>query len=183
MENIETLYSTTKNREQAKSEDKKTNPGFSKSKSDERLDSQEAESREHVLTGRSASSASLDNGRPSVPSKYTSREAVVKSQKPTTKPLHLGKLYSKSRRRESYFASYYELARTFLATDDWLFCPSFASSRERRNQREKLSPLVWYVLVDKIYLNHGSFAITISNTSSPVKIILVHFFIFSSFQS
>lgn len=107
MENIKTLYSTTNNREIAKSEDKKTNPGFSKSKSDERVDSQEAESREHVLTGRSASSASLDNGTSSVPSKYTSREAVVKSQKPTTKPLHLGKLYSKSRRRESYFASYY----------------------------------------------------------------------------
>ena len=107
VENIKTLYSTTNNREIAKSEDKKTNPGFSKSKSDERLDSQEAESREHVLTGRSASSASLDNGTSSVPSKYTSREAVVKSQKPTTKPLHLGKLYSKSRGRESYFASYY----------------------------------------------------------------------------
>ena len=107
MENIETLYSTTKNREKAKSEDKETNPGFSKSKSDERLDSQEAESREYVLTGRSASSTSLDNGRSSAPSKYTSREAVVKSQKPTTKPLHLGKLNSKSRRSESYFASCY----------------------------------------------------------------------------
>lgn len=100
VENIETLYSTTKNREKAKSEDKKTNPGFSKSKSDERLDSQEAESREHVLTGRSASSASLDNGTSSVPSKYTSREAVVKSQKPTTKPLHLAMEERAQKRQE-----------------------------------------------------------------------------------
>lgn len=100
VENIETLHATNKNREKVNSEDKKSNPGFSKSKSDERLDSQETESREHVLTGRSVSSASLDNGRSSVPNKYTSREAVVKSQKPTTRPLHLAMEERAQKRQE-----------------------------------------------------------------------------------
>ena len=91
MENIETLYSVAQNRDKAKREDKKINSGFSKSQSDERLDSQDAESREHILTGRSASSTLSKGNRPSASSNYTSREAVVKSQKATTKPLHLGK--------------------------------------------------------------------------------------------
>ena len=90
VENVEILYPVAPTRDKTKYEEKKANSGLSKSKSEDRLDSQDAQSTERILTGRSASSAILDTS--AAPSKFTSREATVKSQKPTTKPLHLGRL-------------------------------------------------------------------------------------------
>ena len=90
VENIEILYPVAQTRDKTKHEDKKANSGLSKSKSEDRLDSQDAQSTEHILTGRSASSAISDTS--ATPCKFSSREATVKSQKPTTKPLHLGRL-------------------------------------------------------------------------------------------
>ena len=64
-----------------------------KSRSEDRLDAPEAQSTERNLTGRSVSTYFSDSNASAAPSKFTSREAVVKSQKPATKPLHLGKSF------------------------------------------------------------------------------------------
>lgn len=93
VENIEVLYSAAQRREKTKHDDKKVNSGLSKSKSEDRLDAPEAQSTERILTGRSVSSNLSDSNTSAAPSKFTSTEAVVKSQKPTTKPLHLGKSF------------------------------------------------------------------------------------------
>ena len=94
VENIEILYSVAQTRDKMKHEDKNSNSGLSKSKSEDRLDSQDTQSTGHILTGRSAYSTISDSNTSAAPSKFTSREAVVKSQKPATKPLHLGKFYA-----------------------------------------------------------------------------------------
>ena len=93
VENVEILYSVGQTRDKTKHDEKKLHSVLSKSRSEDRLDSPEARSTEHVLTGRSECSALSDSNTSAVPSKFTSREAVVKSQKPTTKPLHLGKSF------------------------------------------------------------------------------------------
>ena len=64
-----------------------------KSRSEDRLDALEAQSTERILTGRSVSTNFSGSNTSAAPSKFTSREAVLKSQKPATKPLHLGKLF------------------------------------------------------------------------------------------
>jgi len=89
VENVEILYSAAQRTDKSKHDGKKLNSVLSKSRSEDRLDAPEVQSTEHILTGRSVSSAFSDNNMSAVTSKFTSREAAVKSQKPTTKPLHL----------------------------------------------------------------------------------------------
>ena len=91
VENVEVLYSAAKSRDKTKHDEKKLNSALSKSRSEDRLDAPDTQSTEHVLTGRSVSTALSDSNTSAAASKFTSREAAVKSQKPTTKPLHLGK--------------------------------------------------------------------------------------------
>lgn len=93
VENVEVLYSAAKSKDKTKHDEKKLNSVLSKSRSEDRLDAPEAQSTERVLTGRSVSTCLSDSNTSAVPSKFTSREPVVKSQKPTTKPLHLGKSF------------------------------------------------------------------------------------------
>ena len=93
VENVEVLYSAAKSRGKTKHDEKKLNSVLSMSRSEDRLDAPEAQSTERVLTGQSVSTNLSDSNASAVPSKFTSREAVVKSQKPTTKPLHLGKSF------------------------------------------------------------------------------------------
>lgn len=93
VENVEILYSTAQRTDKSKHDGKKLNSVLLKSRSEDRLDAPEVQSTEHILTGRSVSSAFSDNNMSAVTSKFTSREAAVKSQKPTTKPLHLGKSF------------------------------------------------------------------------------------------
>jgi len=93
VENVEVLYSAGKSKDKTKHDEKKLNSVLSKSRSEDRLDAPEAQSTERVSTGRSVSTYLSDSNTSAVPSKFTSREAVVKSQKPTTKPLHLGKSF------------------------------------------------------------------------------------------
>ena len=93
VENVEVLYSAAKNRDKAKHDEKKLKSVLSKSRSEDGLDATEAQATEPVLTGRSVSTNLSVSNTSAVPSKFTSREAVVKSQKPTTKPLHLGKSF------------------------------------------------------------------------------------------
>lgn len=93
VENVEILYSAAQRRDKTKHDEKKLNSILSKSRSEDRLDAPEVQSTEHILTGRSVSSALSDNNTSAVTSKFTSREAAVKSLKPTTKPLHLGKSF------------------------------------------------------------------------------------------
>ena len=69
----------------------KDKPSLTKSQSEDRLDSDNIQSRENISTERSALSTFSDGNTTSSRSKFTSREAVVKSQRPATKPLHLGK--------------------------------------------------------------------------------------------
>ena len=63
---------------------------MTKSQSVDRLDSDNIQSRENISTDRSALSTFSDSNTASSRSKFMSRETVVKSQKPATKPLHLG---------------------------------------------------------------------------------------------
>lgn len=93
VENVEVLYSAAKSRDKSKHDERKLNTVLSKSRSEDRLDAPEAQSTERNLTGRSLSTNFSDSNTSAAPSKFTSREAVVKSQKPATKALHLGKLF------------------------------------------------------------------------------------------
>ena len=93
VENVEILYSVTQSRDKTKCTDKRDNPVLSRSKSEDGLDSQDTQSRDNVLTERSGTSTLSDGNTSTTRSKFTSREPVVKSQKPITKPLHLGKVY------------------------------------------------------------------------------------------
>ena len=93
VENVEVLYSAAKSRDKTKHDERKLNTVLSKSRSEDRLDAPEAQSTERNLTGRSVSTYFSDSNASAAPSKFTSREAVVKSQKPATKPLHLGKSF------------------------------------------------------------------------------------------
>jgi len=89
VENVEILYSVTQSRDKTKCTDKRDNPVLSRSKSEDGLDSQDTQSRDNVLTERSGTSTLSDGNTSTARSKFTSREPVVKSQKPITKPLHL----------------------------------------------------------------------------------------------
>ena len=71
-----------------------SNPSFSRCKSEERLEYHGLE--EKHLSEPSGNSALSDDNNSIERSKSTSREAVVKSQKPTTKPLLLGKCFCSS---------------------------------------------------------------------------------------
>ena len=94
VENVEILYSAAQKNDKKKRGNDKDDLGLSRSKSEERLDSQDALSTDNnVLTERSGFSGLSDDKTSTERSKFTSREPVVKSQKPTTKPLHLGKFY------------------------------------------------------------------------------------------
>ena len=93
VENVEILYSAAQTKDKKKRGNDKDDPGLSRSKSEERLDSQDASTDNNVLTERSGLSGLSDDKTSTERSKFTSREPVVKSQKPTTKPLHLGKFY------------------------------------------------------------------------------------------
>lgn len=89
VENVEVLYSAAKSRDKPKHNEKKLNSVLSKSRSEDRLDGPDAQFTERILTGRSVSTNLSDSNTPAAPSKFSSREAGVKSQKPATKPLHL----------------------------------------------------------------------------------------------
>lgn len=91
VENVEILCSAAQSRDKTKLADKKHIPGLSKSKSEDRLDSQDTQSRDNMLSERSGTGILSDGNASTARSKFTSREPVVKSQKPATKPLHLGK--------------------------------------------------------------------------------------------
>ena len=93
VENVEVLYSAAKSRDKSKHDEKKLNSVLSKSRSEDRLDAPEAQSTERILTGRSVTANLSDSNTSAASSKFSSREAVVKSQKPATKPLHLGKSF------------------------------------------------------------------------------------------
>ena len=100
VENVEVLYSAAKSKDKTKHDEKKLNSVLSKSRSEDRLDAPEdrldapeGQSTERILTGRSVSTNLSDSNTSAAPSKFTSREAFVKSQKPATKPLHLGKSF------------------------------------------------------------------------------------------
>lgn len=93
VENVEVLYSAAKSTDKRKPNEKKPNSVLSKSRSEDRFDAPDSQSTERILTGRSVSTNLSDSNTPAAPSKFTSREAVVKSQKPATKPLHLGKSF------------------------------------------------------------------------------------------
>ena len=93
VENVEVLYSAAKSTDKRKANEKKLNSVLSKSRSEDRLDAPEVQSTERILTRRSVSTSLSDSNTAAAPSKFTTREAVVKSQKPTTKPLHLGKSF------------------------------------------------------------------------------------------
>ena len=92
MENVEILYSAAQKKDKKKRGHDKDDPGSSRRKSEERLDLQDAQSTDNNLTERSGFNGLSDGKTSTERSKFTSREPVVKSQKPTTKPLHLGKL-------------------------------------------------------------------------------------------
>ena len=126
VENVEILYSAAQRRDKSKHDGKTLNSVLSKSRSEDRLDAPEAQSTEHILTGRSVNSAFSDNNMSAVTSKFTSREAAVKSQKPSTKPLHLGK---------SFFFCLYNLFSRHLPKPDWV-CST-------RNLRKFLSCCLW----------------------------------------
>lgn len=93
VENVEVLYSAAKSRGKPKHDEKKLNSVLSKNRSEDRLDAPDAQSTERILTGRSVSTNLSDSNMSAAPSKFSSREAGVKSQKPATKPLHLGKSF------------------------------------------------------------------------------------------
>ena len=93
VENVEVLYSAAKSTDKRKPDEKKLNSVLSKSRSEDRLDAPDAQSTERISAGRSVSANLSDSNASAAPSKFTSREAVVKSQKPATKPLHLGKSF------------------------------------------------------------------------------------------
>ena len=89
VENIaEIRCSSSKNLDNHKRKNN-SNPSFYRCKSEERLEYQDTE--EKHLSERLGNSTFSDDNNSTERSKFTSREAVVKSQKPTTKPLHLGK--------------------------------------------------------------------------------------------
>ena len=91
VENVEFLHSSAQAKDKKKVIDAKDKLSLTKSQSVERLDSDNIQSRENISTQRSALNTFSDGNTTSSHSKFTSREAVVKSQKPATKPLHLGK--------------------------------------------------------------------------------------------
>ena len=93
VESVEVLYSAAKSKDKTKHDEKKLNSVLSKSRSEDRLNAPEGQSTERILTGRSVSTNLSDSNTSAAPSKFTSREAFVKSQKPATKPLHLGKSF------------------------------------------------------------------------------------------
>ena len=94
VENIaEIRLSSSKNVDNHKRKNN-SNPSFSRCKSEERLDYRGLE--EKQFSERSGNSALSDDNNSIERSKSTSREAVVKSQKPTTKPLLLGKCFCSS---------------------------------------------------------------------------------------
>ena len=90
VENVEFLYSSAQAKDKQKAIDAKDKPSLTKSQSVDRLDSDNIQSRENISTDSSALSTFSDSNTASSRSKFTSRETVVKSQKPATKPLHLG---------------------------------------------------------------------------------------------
>ena len=91
VENVEFLHSSAQAKDRKKVICAKDKPSVTKSQSVDRLDSDNIQSRENISTERSALSVFSDGNAASLRSKFTPREAVVKSQKPATKPLHLGK--------------------------------------------------------------------------------------------
>ena len=91
VENVEFLHSSSQSKDKKKVIDAKDKPSLTKSQSVGRLDSGNIQSRENISTERSALGTFSDGNTTSSRSKFTSREAFVKSQKPATKPLHLGK--------------------------------------------------------------------------------------------
>lgn len=93
VENVEILYSSAQNKDTKKHVHNKNDPGLSRSESEDGLDLNDGQFKDNMLTDRSGLTAFSDGNTSTTRSKFTSREAVVKSQKPTTKPLHLGKFH------------------------------------------------------------------------------------------
>lgn len=91
VENVE-IFSTVQNGDNHKRVRNKNNNNFSvyRSKSVEKLGYQDVQTEEESLSERSGITTTFaDDDNSTERSKFTSREAVVKSQKPATKPLHL----------------------------------------------------------------------------------------------